>query len=69
MYRRKIFTICTRLYWWGIGTGLAYIPEKIDSKACRNYISIFNKVFLEVYPEETFDFTEYLLVQNAFNLK
>ena len=44
--------------------GVACIPEKIDSKTCRNYISIFNKVYSESYPEETFDFTEYLLVQN-----
>ena len=44
--------------------GVACIPEKIDSKNCRNFISIFNKVYSTNYPNETFDFTEYLLIQN-----
>ena len=44
--------------------GVACIPETIDSKTCRNYISIFNKVYSESYPDKSFDFTEYLLVQN-----
>ena len=44
--------------------GVACIPERIDRKTCRNFISIFNKVYSESYPNNTFDFTEYLLVQN-----
>ena len=44
--------------------GVACIPESIESKSCRNFISIFNKVYSNNYPNETFDFTEYLLVQN-----
>ena len=44
--------------------GVACIPESIGSSTCRNFISIFNKVYSESYPENTFNFTEYLLVQN-----
>ena len=44
--------------------GVACIPETIDSKTCRNYISIFNRVYSENYPNNTFNFTEYLLIQN-----
>ena len=49
--------------------GVACIPEKINSNNCRNYISIFNKVYSENYPEQTFDFTEYLLIQNEILTK
>ena len=44
--------------------GVACIPESIGSTTCRNFISIFNKVYSETYPENTFNFTELLLVQN-----
>ena len=40
------------------------IPEKIDSQNCRNYISIFNDAYSKSNPEENFNFSEYLLVQN-----
>ena len=46
--------------------GVACIPDKIDSKNCRNYISIFNQVYSKANPDKTFDFTEYLIVQNKF---
>ena len=49
--------------------GVACIPEKKNNNTCRNYISIFNKVYSENYPEKTFDFTEYLYVQNEFLTK
>ena len=49
--------------------GVACIPETIYSKTCRNYISIFNKIYSEGYPKETFNFTEYLLVQNEILAK
>ena len=38
---------------------VACIPEKIESKNCRNYISIFNKVYSRNYPDKSFDFTEH----------
>ena len=44
--------------------GVACIPETLESKTCRNFISIFNKVYGAANPEKNFDFTEYLLVQN-----
>ena len=49
--------------------GVACIPESIESTTCRNFISIFNKVYSESYPENTFNFTEYLLVQNEILAK
>ena len=44
--------------------GVACIPEEIDGKNCRNFISIFNKAYSQSSPNNTFDFTEYLLLQN-----
>ena len=44
--------------------GVACIPEEIDGKNCRNFISIFNTVYSKSYPNQTFNFTEYLLIQN-----
>ena len=44
--------------------GVACIPEEIDGKKCRNFISIFNTVYSKSYPKDTFNFTEYLLIQN-----
>ena len=49
--------------------GVACIPESIGSTTCRNFISIFNKVYSETYPENTFNFTELLLVQNEILAK
>ena len=49
--------------------GVACIPESIGSPTCRNFISIFNKVYSETYPENTFNFTELLLVQNEILAK
>ena len=49
--------------------GVACIPEKIDSIKCRNFISIFNKFYSKNYPNETFNFTEYLLIQNKILVK
>ena len=49
--------------------GVACIPESLGSTTCRNFISIFNKVYSETYPENTFNFTEYLLVQNEILAK
>ena len=48
---------------------VACIPEKIESKNCRNYISIFNKVYSRNYPDKSFDFTEYILIQNEICAK
>ena len=44
--------------------GVACIPHEIDGSNCRNFISIFNTVYSRGYPNQTFDFTEYLLLQN-----
>jgi hypothetical protein len=44
--------------------GVACIPESIDGKNCRNFISIFNTVYAKGYPNDSFNFTEYLLIQN-----
>jgi hypothetical protein len=44
--------------------GVACIPESIDGKNCRNFISIFNAVYAKGYPNDSFNFTEYLLIQN-----
>ena len=49
--------------------GVTCIPETLDSKTCRNYISIFNKVYSKNYPDKTFDFTEYLMIQNEIFAK
>ena len=40
------------------------IPETLNSSTCRNYISIFNKVYSTKYPDKHFDFTQLLLIQN-----
>ena len=40
------------------------IPEKLGNNTCRNYISIFNKEYSTNNPNQTFDFTELLLIQN-----
>ena len=44
--------------------GVACIPVDIEGKNCRNFISIFNTVYSKGYPNNTFNFTEYLLIQN-----
>ena len=49
--------------------GVACIPETIDSKKCRNFISIFNNLYSKNYPDKTFNFTEYLLIQNRILVK
>ena len=43
---------------------VACIPEKIESRNCRNYISIFNTDYSKHNPNENFSFTEYILAQN-----
>ena len=48
---------------------LSCIPESLDSKNCRNYISIFNRLYSYIYPDKSFDFTEYLLIQNEIYTK
>ena len=48
---------------------VACIPEIINSKSCRNYISIFNKVYSRNYPDKSFDFTEFILIQNEIYTK
>ena len=44
---------------------VACIPEKIESKGCRNYISIFNADYSKNNPNENFSFSEYILAQNT----
>ena len=43
---------------------VACVPEKKDSKKCRNIIDIFNDFYSSINPKENFNFNEYILVQN-----
>ena len=43
---------------------VACVPEKKDSKKCRNIIDIFNDFYSFINPTEKYNFNEYILVQN-----
>jgi len=46
--------------------GVTCIPYNIESQNCRSFIYIFNEVYSKNYPENSFDFSEYLIVLNKF---
>ena len=39
---------------------IACVPERIDDKNCRNFLSIFNYNYSKSNPNENFNFTEYI---------
>ena len=61
-YLKRFYRIYNQLFISILG--VACIPPTVESKQCRNYISIFNDLYTSINPNDTFDFSEYIIFQN-----